>query len=457
MNKKEFLQELKNKISILKEEEVNDIINEYSELIDEKLKKKQKEEKIIKDLGNIDDLAKEILDAYKINHNYNKNAGTKFFEQCNKIIETLVNKFKDESFSSIVKFLLEIVVILIFIAILKIPFALVESLGANIFTFSYAPLSETLQTIWNFLIEMTYLVVAILVFVNIFKVKYLDDKKGGSKVTEKKEPKKESKKEIKNEIKEEKEKLTTANDTDKIIFSFFKIIILIMSIPFIFTLIGLCAGIGFIIYVGVMYNWFIGLFLIALALIIGNLWLLEIFYRIIFDKPLKGLKILLTLVFTIIVFVVGICICTIEFNQIKLKSIDPEVNKIKNVTKTVELSPLYRIEINESENTANDTYYIEYDNTLDNEVRIKAEYYDTLGDMEINKKLDGEYEITNKEFSLKYLDSFFENLKNNEILDYSQVGNVKVTLYVNEKDVNKLNLDEDSYYLNGVFHPEIDD
>ena len=40
MNKKEFISELKSKLSILKKEEVNDIVNEYSEHIEEKIKSK---------------------------------------------------------------------------------------------------------------------------------------------------------------------------------------------------------------------------------------------------------------------------------------------------------------------------------------------------------------------------------------------------------------------------------
>ena len=78
MKKEEFLNKLREKISILKKEEQDDIINEYNEHIEEKLKKKEKEEDIIKELGDIDEIAKEILDAYKINEEYsNKKTGVK--------------------------------------------------------------------------------------------------------------------------------------------------------------------------------------------------------------------------------------------------------------------------------------------------------------------------------------------------------------------------------------------
>ena len=121
MKKEEFLDKLREKISILKKEEQDDIINEYREHIEEKLKKKEKEEKIIEELGSVDEIAKEILDAYKINEEYTtKNAGARFFETCNNVIETIVEKFANKSFSDIMKFILEILVILLLIFILKL-------------------------------------------------------------------------------------------------------------------------------------------------------------------------------------------------------------------------------------------------------------------------------------------------------------------------------------------------
>src|SRR5574344_2641405 len=72
MTKKEFLDTLKRKLEVLNEEEVNDILKEYEEHIDESIKDGVKEEYAIKEFGNIGDLVKDILSAYKINvDNYN--------------------------------------------------------------------------------------------------------------------------------------------------------------------------------------------------------------------------------------------------------------------------------------------------------------------------------------------------------------------------------------------------
>ena len=70
MNKNEFLELLKNKLDVLEESEVLDIVNEYSEHIDEKIKKNISEEEAIKEFGDIDLLCSSILSAYKINQKY---------------------------------------------------------------------------------------------------------------------------------------------------------------------------------------------------------------------------------------------------------------------------------------------------------------------------------------------------------------------------------------------------
>ena len=73
MKKKEFISEIKSRLAILKEEEINDIVNEYSEYIDEKVKSGKSESEAIQEFGDIDELVGGILDAYKIDSEYYKN------------------------------------------------------------------------------------------------------------------------------------------------------------------------------------------------------------------------------------------------------------------------------------------------------------------------------------------------------------------------------------------------
>ena len=80
MNKIEFLTDLERKLSILDEQEINDIINEYGGIIDEKIKDGKSETEAVNEFGNIEELSSEILKTYKINPNYrngNANGGGK--------------------------------------------------------------------------------------------------------------------------------------------------------------------------------------------------------------------------------------------------------------------------------------------------------------------------------------------------------------------------------------------
>ncbi|MEG1146062.1 MAG: DUF1700 domain-containing protein, partial [Bacilli bacterium] len=67
MNKKQFIKELEYKLSILDEQELKDTINEYKDIIELKVKSGITEEEAVLEFGELDELATEILKAYKIN------------------------------------------------------------------------------------------------------------------------------------------------------------------------------------------------------------------------------------------------------------------------------------------------------------------------------------------------------------------------------------------------------
>lgn len=73
MTKQEFLVNLEKRLLVLNEKERDDIISEYSQHIDLKMKSGLKEEEVICDFGNLEELTAEILDAYNVNPDYDKN------------------------------------------------------------------------------------------------------------------------------------------------------------------------------------------------------------------------------------------------------------------------------------------------------------------------------------------------------------------------------------------------
>lgn len=70
MKKEEFLNKLKKNLSVLEEGEVRDIVEEYEQHIDMKMRDGLSEEVAIQDFGDLKELTDGILEAYHVNRNY---------------------------------------------------------------------------------------------------------------------------------------------------------------------------------------------------------------------------------------------------------------------------------------------------------------------------------------------------------------------------------------------------
>lgn len=70
MDKKTFMRELRQALSVLQEDELNDIINEYEQHIDMKMKNGLTEDEAIADFGSLAELTADILEAYHVRADY---------------------------------------------------------------------------------------------------------------------------------------------------------------------------------------------------------------------------------------------------------------------------------------------------------------------------------------------------------------------------------------------------
>ena len=142
MNKKEFLSTLEKRLSILNEDERKDIIDEYKDTISEKVKNGQTEEEAIKDFGNIDELVKELLSAYKLDPDYenkekssfdhilneSENAIKKGADKLAGFSKNLYHRFQNSNreinLSLIFEILIKIFLVVLALALLRLPFVL---------------------------------------------------------------------------------------------------------------------------------------------------------------------------------------------------------------------------------------------------------------------------------------------------------------------------------------------
>lgn len=70
MSKEKYLNEFKKRLSLLDEGEIQRIEAEYLRFFDEKEKEGWAEEEILQELGNVNELAKKILQMYRISPKY---------------------------------------------------------------------------------------------------------------------------------------------------------------------------------------------------------------------------------------------------------------------------------------------------------------------------------------------------------------------------------------------------
>ncbi len=70
MSKEEFLRELERKLHVLNEQERRDVLEDYAQHIDLKIRSGQTEEEAVHSLGDPGELAAELLDVYHINSEY---------------------------------------------------------------------------------------------------------------------------------------------------------------------------------------------------------------------------------------------------------------------------------------------------------------------------------------------------------------------------------------------------
>lgn len=315
MNKKEFLNSLQKKLSILDEQEVKDIINEYEDIIDQKVKDGKTELEAVKEFGSIDELSSEILKTYKLNSKYTKeneplkDTVDNIEDGIKKMSHSLANFFKSLNngnglsveliFELIIKFL----ILLVILAVLRLPFELLIGIGEGIFGIAYYPVDKILGGFWHIGITALYFVACALIFIALFKQYVSNDTVKNNKVKEEKTVNKN--KEIKQET---KKKETKVKDNSKespllsIIEGLCKVfMVLVFIIPLWCVNFGLVTALGVVSYFTIIGINIWGLIILLIGLILGFSWITSFFHSITFKtKRITVILLPISLLLTVV-------------------------------------------------------------------------------------------------------------------------------------------------------------
>lgn len=173
MNKNEFLNQLRKKLDVLSQDEIDELIAEYSEHIDNKLHEGKTEEQAVNDFGDLGELSRNILQAYKLNENFTSKP--KFDSILHmgestgrKLIHSFEQFYAKISLSEVFKFLILVILSFGLVAILKFPFQLFEAISLwfmeIIFGYSFV---EHFDGIWGFVVNAAYYLSSILLIISV--------------------------------------------------------------------------------------------------------------------------------------------------------------------------------------------------------------------------------------------------------------------------------------------------
>lgn len=451
MNKEEFLTKLRKKLNILEDSEIEDIVSEYEGYIEEKVSRGLTEEEAVKELGDLNEITRDLLAAYKVKEPESTWSFNAWISKISKYIDNFIDTLSKKSFKEIIRYLIEIILILIVIGILKIPFEILKEFGWDVFHELNNTIGNTFYSIWAFIIELTYFILAVLVFFKIIDRRYF--KNISEKIVNEEPPKEETKSSINQNNAEKKDNVTYKKEENKpeskdkgfintltnICIIFLKIITIFCLVGVIAYLVGMAFATGIMIYLIINGVKYFGFLILLIAMLFGGALFLELGINFITNKRVKGRRLLIEILTIIILVGIGLTMSTIEIADTEI--IYNNYYNTKSITKEIDMQ--------------NDLVLYNYDeividNSLDN-IKIEYVYPD------FNDNLSIEIDLSNcgKGYCLNAKENYFkitkkitndiiENLKNKKLYIYEY--DVTKTIYLNEENYKKIIENKNKYY-----------
>ena len=457
MKKEEFLNKLRKRLDILEEKEVEDLLSEYEGYIDEKIEAGASEEEAVNSFGDIDELADELLKAYKVKVPKNDDPIGNFANKVVKIIDRLIQDFSKKSPKEIAQFVIEIFLILLLIGLCHIPVSMLVDLGSNVFNILSSPLNRIFYTVWSFVLEFAYCILAIVVFVRIFNYRYLqnvsieEEKKEEPKEYKKKEKPKKEKGVQEVCVEKRKSGLTSFSEfIIKIGVFFLKFLAICILFGVSVYLIGMGIVLAICVYLLIQGVTYFGFYLVMLSLFILGIIFFWLLFNFVLDRKNHGLRLAVSLLVSFTLLGVGCGVATLEVAETEFINSPPS-----DITTEVMQEELVMNE---------DTIFIgnisDYvvDNSLEN-VLVEYRYYPLGNKMATNIHKDDDFVYLDWSLEKIYLrqellSHFINDLKEKKVYNYYIEPTIVIT--ANEQNIETIKENRQKYYQNETNYSSCD-
>ncbi len=432
MNKQTFLNKLRSSLKDLNENEIIDNLNEYESYIDEKIKSGKSEEEAVSELGDFKTLVSDIYEAYNVKKP--KKGIEKYLSDFADSFMTVINIFINKSFKEKITFILEVLILIALILIGKIPVNILINGLKDFLIINFFGLGRFVFSLVNFGLEVIYVLASLWFIIYYFKKRYEKEfnlnvvkkiEKGDSKMKE-------------NKISNDK----ALNTVCSIILIFVKIFLGLMLIPLFALVIGILSLLVISIITiidGASYYSIPILILAAGAFIYAFIYII---IKLLFDKNIKALTLLISFGLSIVLSVTGSVL--VFYDVAKSEFINDIPSNYEYTYKEYDTT---------NNNILIDSYYIEYkeDESLGNNIKINLRYVDDYNDVEIkdnNSTIeinyydgDDEPKIIKDVFKL-----FYDNYCEHTYYNYEKLFGVKATITANKKNIKIIKENNQNYH-----------
>ena len=366
------------------------------------------------------------------------------FQGATDYVKKTIYLFEHKSIKELIKICSQIIIIVLVILCFSIPFMLLKEIVVDLFYTGDNWFSLFFSKFWGFLFNASYAILAIITFLYIFKVKFLD---GEEIIVEEVE-------EDSSEDKEEESHASLENKKTKVVrvkhhndFSLLDLfskaitvcikgILLFMLIPAVVGVIMLIIGLVLLIVLIFKGLLLMGPILFVLGISVFSIVVIELILDFIFNLKFSKRRVIITILSSIVVSAIGLGLSIWYFLNLNIVSDVP--SRFKSATV-------------EEDYTMNDNFFVYYydygytkfvyDESYSDKVRVRVDYYPLTNDVSLAQDDDGVYldfDVVRGVNLKEITDSVIDDLKNGEIHTYDKLNQVTMTITSSKANIDKM-------------------
>jgi transcriptional regulator with XRE-family HTH domain len=360
------------------------------------------------------------------------------------LLERTIEMLTSMTFKGVIKFLFEVGLLFVLILIIGLPFHYLENLGSNMF-YSWGAYSVIIST-WKFLIESIYIVIAAIIFVYTYKIRFLDKFEESRNILNKKRDQKVQKSEenvAKVTVKKGRRREFTMDFGIftifvKIFIFLIKCALVIVACFILFFLIS-SAAIFIIDLIWMFQGIFLtSIFILTLAFSLLLILLLKVIYNFILNRKIYWDKLFKFFIISFVSLGIGFGVLFIDINQLTWSNTVSD-----NLSATVLTEDLEMFDGIFISNTYNYTNFV-VDNSLGNTVKVEVSFYENFSDIYIIEDDEDVYiRDRSRSFALPNAYSvLLDDLREHKVTNYSKLFDHMVTIYATEENIDEIKRNE---------------